>query len=76
MDELKMLHSFVNDLWRFIKVYHDARGVPDRYWDEVISEINTLCGKYDNHPAVVRTVLGYADWLEHEGAGKEKRNWS
>ena len=73
MDELKMLHSFVNDLWQFMKTYHDGYDKDDEYWVEVVNVVSKIGKKYDNHPAVVHTILGYVDWLEHEGSGRERR---
>lgn len=73
MDELKMLHSFVNDLWQFMKAYHDGHDKDDEYWAEVVNVVSKIGKKYDNHPAVVQTILGYIDYLEHEGSGRERR---
>lgn len=72
MDELKMLHSFVNDLWQFMKAYHDGHDKDDEYWGEVVDVVSKIGKKYDNHPAVIHTILGYVDWLEHEGSGRER----
>lgn len=72
MDDLKMLHNFVNDFWQFMKAYHDGHDQPDEYWQEVVTVVSKICKKYDNHPAVVNTILAYADWLEHEGSGRER----
>ena len=74
MDELKMLHSFVNDLWQFMKAYHDGCDKDDEYWAEVVNVVSKIGKKYDNHPAVVHTILGYVDWLEHEGSGRERKH--
>lgn len=74
MDDLKMLHSFVNDLWQFMKAYHDGRDKDDEYWQEVVNVVSKIGKKYDNHPAVVHTILGYVDWLEHEGSGRERKH--
>ena len=74
MGELKMLHSFVNDLWQFMKAYHDGHDKDDEYWAEVVNVVSKIGKKYDNHPAVVHTILGYVDWLEHEGSGRERKH--
>lgn len=74
MDDLKMLHSFVNDLWQFMKAYHDGHDKDDEYWAEVVNVVSKIGKKYDNHPAVVHTILGYVDWLEHEGSGRERKH--
>ena len=73
MEELQKMHSFINDFWQFIKNNFDATDVPDSYWPKVVEEVSGICKKYDNHPAVVQTILGYIDYLEHEGSGRERR---
>ena len=72
MDDLRMMHSFINDFWQFIKVNFDATDAPDSYWPKVVEEVSGICKKYDNHPAVVKTLCGYLDYLEHEGCEKEQ----
>lgn len=71
MDNLHMMHSFINDFWQFIKGNYVA---PDRddYWDAVAKEIDAIASKYNRHPAVVKTLMGYMDYLEHEGCGRER----
>lgn len=73
MDELHKMHAFINDFWQFIKTHFDARDQGDEYWQEVVTKVSAMCKKYDNHPAVVQTILGYIDYLEHEGSGRERR---
>lgn len=73
MDELHMLHSFINDFWQFMKAYHSVSDKDDKYWQEVTTVVSKICKKHDNHPAVVHTILGYVDYLEHEGSGRERR---
>ena len=40
---------------------------------EIISTITKIGKKYENHPAVVHTILGYVDYLEHEGSGRSRK---
>ena len=75
MDELHMLHSFINDFWQLIKKHPKVTPEEDtdQYWAEYVEQVSGLCKKYNNHPAVLHTVLGYSDYLEHEGSGRERR---
>lgn len=68
-----MMSAFMQDLWSFIKSNWTADANDDEYWGKLISEISKIGKKYENHPAVVHTLLGYVDYLEHEGSG---RTWN
>lgn len=71
MDDLKLFHAFINDFWQFVKAHWTL--IPnDEHWTEVLRESKALTTKYNNHPAVIFTMLGYLDYLEHEGSGRER----
>jgi len=72
MDELHMLHSFINDFWQYIKEFHDMRDADDARWADATGKASALSKKYDNHPAVLQTIVGYLNYLGCEGAGRER----
>lgn len=72
MDELKLFHSFVNDFWQFVKRNWTADPEDNQYWLDITAEVSALSKKYNNHPAVMQTLCGYMDYLEHEGCGVER----
>lgn len=72
MDDLHKMHAFMNDFWQFVKNNFRADGKDEQYWLDLVDEVSRLGRKYNNHPAVVKTICGYLDYLEHEGSGRER----
>ena len=73
MDDAKMLHSFVNDLWQFMKEFHDMRDADDMRWADATGKASAMCKKYNNHPAVLQTTVGYLEYLGVEGSGRDRK---
>mgnify|MGYP006916234360 FL=1 len=74
MDELHMLHNFINEFWQLIKKHPNVAPEEDtdKYWADYTEEVSALCKKYDNHPAVIQTLCGYSRYLEAEGSGRNR----
>ncbi len=73
MDDLHMMHSFINDFWAFIKTHFTGDPKDDAFWREVVDQTDEIAKKYNNHPAVVQTMIGYLNYLDCEGSGKERK---
>lgn len=73
IDGLNNFHGFINDFWQFVKRNWTADPADDIYWANLTTEVSKLCKKYNNHPAVVQTMLGYLNYLDCEGSGKERK---
>lgn len=70
--ELKEMHAFMNDFWQFIKRNFTADpDASDEYWNGIAVEVDAISKKYNEHPAVVKTLVGYLNYLGAEGCGKE-----
>ena len=81
MDDLHKMHAFMNDFWQFIKTHFTADEHDEQFWADTIGAVSALAKKYDNHPAVVQTMIGYMDYLEIEGCGRDReevrrKKWS
>lgn len=73
IQDLKMMHSFINDFWSFIKTHFTGDPKDDAFWEETVFAVKDLSKKYNNHPAVVQTICGYLNYLDCEGSGKERK---
>lgn len=74
-EERATFYKFICDFWNLMKSNFRADPNDDKYWAEWVQGISALSKKYDNHPAVLHTLLGYSDYLEHEGSGRERRKY-
>ncbi len=61
VDELRMMHDFIGDFWKYIKALPPA-------WPDRVDEANAICKKYGEHPAVIGIMLAYINYLEEEAA--------
>lgn len=69
-----VMSEFMQDLWRFVKAHWTADPDDDEYFLRLIDVVTQIGKKYGNHPAVVKTMCGYMDYLEHEGCGIERKH--
>lgn len=72
-DELHRMHDFVCDFWQFMKTHFKADPKDDAFWEDTVFAIKELTEKYNQHPAVIQTLMGYLNYLDCEGSGKERK---
>lgn len=60
MDELKMMHQFINDYWKLVKQYVPT--VPD--WEQLHVDCLALAAKYNNHRFAQIHLQNLVEYLE------------
>ena len=71
IEELKLIWSFTNDLWQYIKTTLHG-DFSDAYWEKVVNQAGDIAKKHNNHKLVKELLLTYMDYLEDRAkeAGK------
>ena len=64
-EELKLIWSFTNDLWKFIKAYYRVSLLPetDDYWQSLVNAGGALGDKYNRHPLCVALIMAVVKYL-------------
>lgn len=62
-EELKQLHSIINDLWQYIKKYADVKDT-DEYWEQMFLEANEIGRRHGDHELCVQLLITSMKWME------------
>lgn len=75
MEELKNAHSFINDLWQFIKKHYYPPSDPDApFWKDVLHEAEELViGKYNNDRLAQLLTLAFLDYIEEKQGNEQSK---
>ncbi len=69
--ELKELHSIINDTWQYFKHFSDITDT-DAYWDDLIRTADEIWYRHNQHPlcrAYLEATMKYLEKQVHEKRG-------
>ena len=58
--DIRRMHSFMNDFWKFQKEFWDIKEDQD-YWDDLLLQANALVSKYGGDPYIMQLVLTFVE---------------
>ena len=62
--ELRQIHTIINDVWQFMKQFGPDVSDRDEYWDRLIAAGNEIGEKHNRHPLCDSLIVACAKYLE------------